>query len=162
MTTLHRIDDAEEAIEVYGKFRNRILDLIALSGDDTTEQEILELIDTRQATMWVNGESLAITQIVIDMDDAKKWCLVRHAIGNLSDVLAGEDLVDGWAKKWGAQGMCLIGRKGWTKILEPLNFETKRIEKDLPDFKNLIAGRNYLFWKKYDFSTKNDDTDHQY
>ncbi|MGV2141216.1 hypothetical protein ACQZ45_24835 [Agrobacterium sp. 16-2014-1-2a] len=148
---IRRVDTAEDAIETYGKFRDKILHVIDIANDDTTETEILKLLDSREAVMWVHNESIAIVQIIIDLTDGSRWCLVRIASGDLSDVLVGQSIVAEWAKSHGAIGICLIGRKGWIRVLAPLGFSINN---------NKQEGRVYLLTRFFDaIITKNDDAD---
>jgi len=148
---IRRVDDAQDAIETYGKFRDKILHVIDIANDDTTETEILKLLDSREAVMWVHNDSIAIVQIIIDLTDGSRWCLVRIASGDLSDILAGNSAVEKWAKTHGAIGICLIGRKGWIRVLAPLGFSINTTKQE---------GRVYLLTRFYDgIIPENDDPD---
>lgn len=149
---IRRVDDAQDAIETYGKFRDKILHVIDIANDDTTETKILKLLDSREAVMWVHNDSIAIVQIIIDLTNGSRWCLVRIASGDLSDILAGNSAIAEWAKSHGAIGICLIGRKGWIRVLAPLGFSINTTKQE--------EGRVYLLTRFFDgIIPKNDDPD---
>ncbi|OCJ33460.1 hypothetical protein [Agrobacterium tumefaciens] len=153
---IRRIDDAQDAIETYGKFRDKILHVIDIANDGTTETEILQLLDNREAVMWVHNDSIAIVQIIIDLTDGSRWCLVRIASGDLSDILAGNSAIAEWAKSHGAIGVCLIGRKGWIRVLAPLGFASQKYINTTKQ----EEGRVYLLTRFFDgIIPKNDDPD---
>ncbi|MDA5241132.1 hypothetical protein EXN32_21900 [Agrobacterium tumefaciens] len=149
---IRRVDTAEDAIETYGRFREKILRVIDIANDGTTENEILKLLDNREAVMWVNNGSIAVVQIVINLEDDTHWCLIRIASGDLSDILSGQSIVEDWAKTHGAIGMCLLGRKGWTRVLEPLGFSINTTKQQ--------ESRVYLLTRFFDgIIPENDHTD---
>ncbi|NTE83750.1 hypothetical protein G6M12_19505 [Agrobacterium tumefaciens] len=149
---IRRVDDAQDAIETYGKFRERILRVIDIA-DDTTEIDILKLLDDREAVMWVHNDSIAIVQIIIDLTDNSRWCLIRIATGDLSDILIRQPELQKWAETHCAIGMCLVGRKGWTRVLKPLGFSINTTKQQ--------EGRVYLLTRFFDgITTQDDDTDH--
>lgn len=152
---IRKVDTAEDALETYDKFRARILRVIDIA-DDTTEIEILKLLDNREAVMWDHNDSIAIVQIIINLEDDTRWCLIRIATGDLSDILIGQSEVEKWAKTHGAIGMCLVGRKGWKRVLEPLGFGAQKHINN-----NKQEGRVYLLTRFFDgIITKNDDPNH--
>lgn len=113
--TVRKIDEAEDAIEQYGKFRPLILR--ALEYDHETEEaDILKALDDRHATMWVNETSFGIFSI--SEFNGKTNCLIRIAGGNIEDLFPSLDTVEVWAKKWDACRFVVCGRRGWNRILK--------------------------------------------
>ncbi|NTB86858.1 hypothetical protein [Agrobacterium tumefaciens] len=149
---IRKVDDAQDAIDTYGRFRNQILDVLSLSGD-ISEAELLNLLDERHAVMITDDESIAIAQIITH--DDKVWCLIRIASGKLENILSGFEFVADWSKNFGAIGMCLEGRKGWKRVLSILDFRDLAINTNKN--KNIEKAGLYLLGKYYGIITKDDD-----
>ncbi len=154
---IRKIDDAQDAIDTYGRFRKQILDVLSLAGD-IGETELLRLIDDRKAVMITDDESIAIAQIITNEDDV--WCLIRIASGKLENILSGFEFVSEWSKGHGAIGMCLVGRKGWQRVLSSLGFRDLRINTN--NNQNNQKTGLHLFGKYYGINTKDDDPNYHY
>lgn len=72
--------------------------------------------------LWVayDGDNL-IGAIVTELIDFPRRRMTRAPFAGGKDILkwyaAMDAAVEAWGRSWGATGICAVGRKGWTRIL---------------------------------------------
>lgn len=87
---------------------------------DTTEAEVLALLESGQATLWPGKRSAMVTQLIRAEE------LFGHVWlggGDLRELLELQPGAEAWGRAQGAVAVRINGRPGWARVLRRRGFE---------------------------------------
>lgn len=82
---------------------------------DTTEPELLALLEANQAQLWLGDRSALVVQLLRPPPTLHIWL----AGGDLDDVLSLRAGLEAWGRSQGCEYMTINGRRGWERVLAP-------------------------------------------
>src|SRR6056297_1393818 len=81
------------------------------SGGTHTFEDVAMMVLESRAQAWVNGGSIAVTEIVEYPRKRVLHCFL--AAGKASEIIEMMDSATAWGQAMGCRGFTLAGRKGW-------------------------------------------------
>lgn len=82
---------------------------------DTTEAEVLALLEAGRATLWPGERSAMLTQLIACADGL--YAHVWLGGGELAELLELQPGAEAWARAQGATAARINGRSGWARLL---------------------------------------------
>ena len=93
------------------EMRSRMERALHRGGDTHTLADVAEMVESKQAQFWTNGDGAIVTEIhTFPRRRAIHYWLVA---GDLRDCLALEHHINPWAIERGCSIATAVGRRGW-------------------------------------------------
>jgi hypothetical protein len=110
----HKVSaESELPIPDISVFRRQIEEALAHSRNTYSYDDVVRMVQNKEAQYWPGKESVAITQI---LDYPQKRVLHFFiAGGNMAEIEACEPLICQWGKEQGCVTATLTGRRGWER-----------------------------------------------
>lgn len=107
------------AIKLWPSIRDKVEKACEYSGGIVTPLTIYKGILSNDMQLWVTDDMnmIAVTQISNYDDGSKYLTWVLLSGDNLKEYMSLKNIIDDWAVSHGCQGDELLGRPGWSKIL---------------------------------------------
>lgn len=102
-------------------YRKQIEAALSYGGGTHLFEDVVEAVLNKRMQMWVNGETVAITEIIVY--PRKKVLHVFIGSGKRKELFEMLDSAWDWGQSMGCTGMTLAGRKGWMKLMGKFGFK---------------------------------------
>lgn len=107
------------------EYRNQIEAALRHSGGTHTFDDVVQMLVEARAQAWVNGSSIAITEVVVFPRKRMLHCFL--AGGKASEII---EMMPS-AMQWGADNGCseftIAGRRGWQRVLSKYGWKPKML-----------------------------------
>lgn len=85
---------------------------------DTTEDEVLALLEANRAQLWQGDASAMVLQLLRPPPTLHIWL----AGGEMTDLLNMRGGMEAWARTQGCEFVTINGRRGWARVLGPYGY----------------------------------------
>lgn len=96
-------------------YRPQIEAALEYAGGTHVHEDVAQMVAEGRAQMWVNGDSIAITEIITFPRKRVLHCFL--AGGKSSEIVEMMDSAAAWGRRHGCSGFTIAGRKGWQRVL---------------------------------------------
>lgn len=118
-------------LDEFERLAHNIENALEYANDSHNALDVLDAVKSGKAQFFSIGDSCVITEIV-DYPQ-KSVCRIWLAGGNMDELLEAEKHIASLAKEHGCDGMEIIGRKGWQRVLKDYKPSAVVLVKDLKD-----------------------------
>jgi hypothetical protein len=97
------------------ELQRRLKKALAVGGNTHEPEDVAAAVERGEMQAWVNGDSLVITEVVHYPRVSVVNIVI--AVGKLSEVMALQPAIEGFAREHKCQALRMEGRKGWERVL---------------------------------------------
>lgn len=108
-------DRAFDMVSIHN-YRDQIEAALKFSNGTHLFADVVQMVTEGRAQMWVNGGSIAITEIIRYPRKRVLHCFL--AGGKSAEIIEMMDSAAAWGKAYGCEAFTIAGRKGWQRVLK--------------------------------------------